>query len=79
MKRKTSRSAYFVQRIPADVKAKVAGQRLAIPLGDGFKFVTPSARSNAIPITDRSTSVDLKCQVAATSGNESKRLMKERH
>ncbi len=48
MKRKNSRAAYFVQRIPADVKAKVAGTRLAIPFGDGVKFVTPTERAQAI-------------------------------
>ena len=48
MKRKNSRSAYFVQRIPADIKHKVIGQRLAIPVGDNFKFITPTASSQAI-------------------------------
>jgi hypothetical protein len=33
MRRKNSQAAYFVQRIPADVKAKVVGQQLAIPNG----------------------------------------------
>jgi hypothetical protein len=40
MKRKNSRSAYFVQRIPAEIKSKVVGQRLAIPFGDSVKFVS---------------------------------------
>jgi hypothetical protein len=30
MKRSGSRFRYFVQRIPADIKAAVAGERLAI-------------------------------------------------
>ena len=41
MKQKSSRAAYFVQRIPVDVKARVVGRRLAIPFGGGVKFVTP--------------------------------------
>ncbi|SEH52325.1 hypothetical protein SAMN05216367_0894 [Tardiphaga sp. OK245] len=48
MKRKSSRSAYFVQRIPADIKGRVVGQRLAIPFGDSVKFVTPTARAQSI-------------------------------
>ena len=36
MKRSTSANAYFVQRIPADVKARAAGLKLRIPLADGF-------------------------------------------
>ena len=35
MKRSGSRFAYFVQRIPANIRDKVTGERLAIPLGDG--------------------------------------------
>lgn len=53
MKRKSSRSAYFVQRIPADLRAKVVGQKLAIPFGDGVKFVTPSARAQSISFSLR--------------------------
>ncbi|MCT4492637.1 DUF6538 domain-containing protein [Bosea minatitlanensis] len=36
MKRNTSANAYFVQRIPVDVKARAAGLKLCIPLADGF-------------------------------------------
>jgi hypothetical protein len=53
MKRKSSRSAYFVQRIPADLRAKVVGQKLAIPVGDGVKFITPSARAQSISFSLR--------------------------
>jgi hypothetical protein len=48
MKRKSSRSAYYVQRIPADIKGRVVGQRLAIPFGDSVTFVTPTARAQSI-------------------------------
>lgn len=53
MKRKSSRSAYFVQRIPADIKGRIVGQRLAIPFGDSVKFVTPTARAQSITFSLR--------------------------
>ncbi len=53
MKRKSSRAAYFVQRIPVDVKARVVGRRLAIPFGGGVKFVTPSPRAQSISFSLR--------------------------
>ena len=53
MKRKSSRSAYFVQRIPAEIKSKIVGQDLAIPFGDSVKFVTPTARAQAISFSLR--------------------------
>jgi hypothetical protein len=69
MKRKSSRSAYFVQRIPADVRAKVVGQQLAIPFCDGVKFITPSARAQSISFslrTDDPAKVKiLQAQIAA--------------
>ncbi|WP_247389256.1 MULTISPECIES: tyrosine-type recombinase/integrase [unclassified Bradyrhizobium] len=48
MSRDGSRFPSFVQRIPADVRAKVAGIELAIPLGGGFVFVRPSESAQAI-------------------------------
>lgn len=48
MRRDGSRIPSFVQRIPADVRAKAAGIELAIPLGDEFVFVTPSESAQAI-------------------------------
>lgn len=69
MKRKSSRSAYFVQRIPADLGAKVVGQQLAIPFGEGVKFITPSARAQSISFslrTDDPAKVKiLQAQIAA--------------
>jgi len=48
MKRDGSRIPIFVQRIPADIKARAVGTRLAIPLGDGFALITVSARAQAV-------------------------------
>jgi integrase len=53
MKRKSSRAAYFVQRIPSDLRAKIVGHKLAIPFGDGVKFVRPSARAQSISFSLR--------------------------
>ncbi|WP_346658117.1 DUF6538 domain-containing protein [Bradyrhizobium sp. 154] len=48
MRRDGSRFPLFVQRIPADVRRKAVGFELAIPLGDGFVFVTPSEGAQAV-------------------------------
>lgn len=48
MKRDGSRIPIFVQRIPADVMSRAVGTRLAIPLDDGFAFVTVSARAQSV-------------------------------
>ena len=48
MKRRSSVNAYFVQRIPSDVKAKSAGLLLRIPLGDSFVEKTLSAAAQDI-------------------------------
>jgi hypothetical protein len=53
MKRKNSRSAYFVQRIPADIKHRIVGQQLAIPVGETVKFVRPSASAQSISFSLR--------------------------
>jgi integrase len=48
MRRDGSRNRYFVRRIPADVRAKIAGQKLTIPLGDGETrtiTISPHAQS----------------------------------
>lgn len=55
MKREGSRSSYFVQRIPADVRAKAVGLRLAIPLGAGFAFVTVSKLTQAVRFSLRAS------------------------
>lgn len=48
MNRDGSRIPIFVLRIPADVMSCAVGTRLAIPLGNGFKFVTVSARAQSV-------------------------------
>ncbi|WP_275186012.1 phage integrase N-terminal SAM-like domain-containing protein, partial [Bradyrhizobium sp. CSA112] len=48
MRRKGSQFQSFVQRIPADVRAKATGIELAIPLGDEFVFCTPSEAAQAV-------------------------------
>jgi integrase len=48
MRRDGSRFPLFVQRIPADVRAKATGNPLAIPLGDSFVLVTPSEGAQAV-------------------------------
>ena len=48
VRRKGSRVPYFVQRIPADVKARAAGIKLTIPLGDSFHRVALRAGANDI-------------------------------
>lgn len=55
MRRDGSRNSLFVQRIPADVREKAVGNPLAIPLGDGFVFVTPSAIAQAVRFSLRSS------------------------
>lgn len=55
MRRSGSRNLLFVQRIPTDVRDKAIGNPLAIPLGDGFVLVTPSAASQAIRFSLRTS------------------------
>lgn len=55
MRRVGSRFPLFVQRIPADVRPKAVGIELAIPLGDGFVFVTLSEGAQAVRFSLRTT------------------------
>ncbi|GAA0026831.1 hypothetical protein BROWWM01_09630 [Bradyrhizobium ottawaense] len=55
MRRDGSRFPLFVQRIPADVRRKAVGIKLAIPLGEGFVFVTPSEGAQAVRFSLRTT------------------------
>jgi integrase len=48
MRRDGSRIPLFVQRIPADIRDRAIGTSLAIPLGDGFVFVTLSESAQAV-------------------------------
>lgn len=55
VQRKGSRVPYFVQRIPADVKRRAAGLRLAIPLGDGTHHLTIRAGASDVRLSLRTT------------------------
>lgn len=55
MRRDGSRFPLFVQRIPADVRRKAVCFELAIPLGDGFVFVTPTEGAQAVRFSLRTT------------------------
>lgn len=55
MRRDGSRNSLFVQRIPADIRDKVVGDPLAIPLGEGFAFVTPSPSAQSIRFSLRTS------------------------
>ena len=48
MRRDGSRNRYYVKRIPVDVRAKAAGLKLIIPMGDGETraiTISPQAQS----------------------------------
>jgi hypothetical protein len=53
MKRSGSTHHQFVQRIPADVKSKVRGMRLSIPVGDVVVPVTVSEKAQDIRVSLR--------------------------
>src|SRR2546423_1434673 len=55
VRRKGSRVPYFVQRIPADVKAHVGSLRLTIPLGETSQHVTLRAGANDIRLSLRTS------------------------
>ncbi|MCA1471928.1 tyrosine-type recombinase/integrase [Bradyrhizobium sp. IC3195] len=68
MSRNGSRSPFFVQRIPADVRDEAVGNTLAIPLGDSFVFVTPSESAQAIRFSLRTTDPsEIKTRQAAAA------------
>ena len=53
MKRKDSSIPYFVQRIPADVKARAVGLTLQIPVGDEMVPVTITGKTQAVKLSLR--------------------------
>jgi integrase len=53
MKRSGSRNRYYVKRIPSDVRRKVTGVTLAIPVGDATQALTISPRTQAIRVSLR--------------------------
>lgn len=68
MRRDGSRNSLFVQRIPTDVRENAIGNPLAIPLGDGFVFVTPSESAQAVRFSLRTadpTEIKTRQAVAA--------------
>jgi len=66
LKRSGSRNRYFVKRIPADVKARAAGMKLAIPLGDSTHAITVSPRADSIRFSLRTDDpAEVKARLAA--------------
>lgn len=57
MRREGSRNSYLTQRIPADVRPKVVGMRLAIPVGDGSTFITLTDASQAVRCSLRASAL----------------------
>src|SRR5688572_2389578 len=53
LKRLGSRNRYFVKRIPADLKPRAAGLKLAVPVGDETQTVTISPRADSIRLSLR--------------------------
>lgn len=48
MKRKGSQNQQFARRIPADLRLRLVGRRLEVPLGDGFATVRISESTSLI-------------------------------
>lgn len=64
-RRMGSRNGQFIKRIPADLKVRVVGVRFEIPVGDGFKAVTPSAKAQSIRCSlDTSDASEIKARNA---------------
>lgn len=60
-----SRNGQFIKRIPADLKGRIVGVRIEIPIGDGFTVVTPSARAQSIRCSlDTSEPAEIKARNA---------------
>ena len=53
LKRAGSRNRYFVKRIPADVRARAVGLKLALPIADTTQTVTISPRAEFIRVSLR--------------------------
>jgi integrase len=60
-----SRNGQFVKRIPADLRGRVVGARFEIPIGEGFKVVTLSAKAQSIRCSlDTGDPVEVKARNA---------------
>lgn len=55
MRRKGSKNQHYYRRIPADVRDKAVGLKLAIPLGDEITFLTISPKAPALRISLRTS------------------------
>ena len=53
VKRPGSRNLQFVQRIPTDLRDRLAGRTLAIPVGDAVVHKTISAKADSIRLSLR--------------------------
>lgn len=53
VQRKGSRNRYYVRRIPADVRRKVAGLTLGVPVGEQTQAVTISPRAQSVRLSLR--------------------------
>lgn len=62
MKRPDSSKAQFVKRIPSDLRGRVVGIKLAIPIGDETAFVT---------VTDKMETI--RCLLRGSESHEVKR------
>lgn len=51
VQRKDSRNQQFTKRIPADVRDRAIGTRLALPVGDTTKLVTITANTQSIRVS----------------------------
>lgn len=51
MRRKDSSILYFVQRIPADIRPKISGTKLSIPVGDKIVSRTVSASASVVKVS----------------------------
>ena len=69
MRRRGSRNVYFMQRIPADVKARAAGLRLNLPIGTETVPFAISSKTNFVKVSLRTFDPsEGKVRHAATAG-----------
>ncbi len=55
MRRRGSSNQQFVQRIPADVRHRAVGRKLAVPVGSETAFITITAKTDAIRFSLRTS------------------------
>ena len=65
VKRTGSRNRQFVRRIPSDVRSKVVGLKLSIPVGERTQAVILSARAQSVRLSLRTDdSAEVKVRLA---------------